>query len=148
MPAPHVISDRICIAEALHHLKPFRIGRSSFYGTPDRPGARWTLIEELDIREGRTLTMDRKRFNRWLRCLSGEPATRRSDRVNRLGLEDGHRPPAADAPQKELEALLEHLIAAAATDADFRAAITAALHRISPRQAMIEQVTRGPTHRP
>jgi hypothetical protein len=84
MSTRHPAPDRIRLSEALAHLRPI-MSRSSFYGSVSRPGPRWTLIGYLDLRNGPPITLDRKRFFRWLRKLVGGPATGRQRGSERLG---------------------------------------------------------------
>src|SRR5690606_13583667 len=81
------VSSRISLSEALTLLKPV-MSKSSFYGSADNPGPRYTHIHALDIREGRRITLDRRKFLRWLDRIVGPPATSRSVRAARL---NGHR---------------------------------------------------------
>lgn len=67
---------RIPLGEALDELDPL-MSRSKFYGqkSAGKPGPRWTMVEQLQIRSGRNgLTLDRRRFERWLKTLQGELA--------------------------------------------------------------------------
>lgn len=43
------------------------------------------MIDELDIRDGPPITMDRKKFSRWLETLKGKRAIKRSTNAERLG---------------------------------------------------------------
>lgn len=83
--SPEVTPERIGITEALVHLAPFRIKRSTFYGSSREPGPRWTMIDELDICDGPPITMDRRRFYRWIKTLKGKRAIERSANAGRLG---------------------------------------------------------------
>jgi hypothetical protein len=81
------------VSEALRQLTPY-MSRSSFYGTSKDPGPRWTMIDQLDIRDtGTHLTLDRGRFERWLRTLVGERATAANDRAGRLGSAGARKAP-------------------------------------------------------
>lgn len=84
MPRKNLAPERIRLSEALIHLQPI-MSRSTFYGSGAEPGPRWTMVAELDIREGPPINMDRTRFFRWLRRLRGEPASSRQPRSERLG---------------------------------------------------------------
>lgn len=75
-------SPRISWREAKRYLQPF-MSKSTWYGTRERPGPRWTMVERLDIREGPPLTMDRDRFFAWLRELAGDLAYEPQDGVHR-----------------------------------------------------------------
>jgi hypothetical protein len=82
-PMPVIAADRIRLADAFVHLKPL-MSRATFYGSQSNPGPRWTMIAQLDIREGPPINMDRRRFNAWLRRLQGGPATDRQPVSKRL----------------------------------------------------------------
>lgn len=63
--------DRIRLSEIVQTIKPL-MGKSSFYGSREKPGPRWTDVERLDIRVSRKgVTADRERFERWYRELQG-----------------------------------------------------------------------------
>jgi len=79
------LPERIRVSEAIRLLKPY-MSRSAFYGTATNPGPRWTMVDQLDIRDSRShLTLDRRGFERWLRELVGDRATAAHRRVERLG---------------------------------------------------------------
>lgn len=78
---------RISLSDALKELKPL-MSKSAFYGDKKagKPGPRWTMVDKLQIRTGRNgLTLDRRRFERWLSTLEGEPAHEAHPNSSRLG---------------------------------------------------------------
>jgi hypothetical protein len=77
---PSMKTDRIRLSVALKHLTPF-MSRSTFYAGP-----RWSMIEELDIREGPPLTLSQVKFTRWLKTLAGNLAVGRQAVSGRLGV--------------------------------------------------------------
>jgi len=96
-PLPAMSNDplpkRIRASDALRQLAPY-MSRSRFYGTAINPGPRWTMVDQLDIRDsGSHLTVDRGRFERWLRELAGDRATAANGRAERLGEAAARKPP-------------------------------------------------------
>jgi hypothetical protein len=77
--------DRISLSEVVRTIKPL-MSRSTFYGSPEDRGPRWTEVDRLEIRSGRYgVTADRKRFERWYRELQGDLATSPHATAARLG---------------------------------------------------------------
>lgn len=85
-----VTADRIGLSEALIDLEPF-MGKSTFYGSAAIPGPRWTMVERLEIRCGKRVTLDRAKFFRWLKELSGELAVNRHSSSRRLGMSQNRK---------------------------------------------------------
>lgn len=81
MSKPKPVPRRIAVSEALAHLKPF-MSRSTFYNK--ETGPRWLMVDELDIRLGPPLNMDRKLFSKWLTSLEGDRANGPAPMADRL----------------------------------------------------------------
>lgn len=84
MSKERIVPDRIRLSEALERLEPF-MSKSNFYGTSSRPGPRWTMVSQLDIRKGPPITLDRRRFYAWLETLRGELAVDQHPNAMHLG---------------------------------------------------------------
>lgn len=83
---PLVPPDRISLADIVKTIKPV-MSRSTFYGSKDNRGARWTEIQRLDLRRGHYgITADRQSFERWYRTIQGELASTPHEVATRLGL--------------------------------------------------------------
>jgi hypothetical protein len=122
MPKEKIVPRRISLAEALEHLRPLGIGKSTFYGSSSHPGPRWTLVAELDIREGSAITLDRGKFFAWLRKLTGERARQSSERAFRLGGHLRTTPATENSFGELLSALCLALEAGQISDAEFQRA--------------------------
>lgn len=80
-----ISADRISLSEIVATIKPL-MSKSTFYGTKQNPGPRWTEIERLDLRSGpHGITADRQRFERWYREIQGELASTAHAIAARLG---------------------------------------------------------------
>ena len=119
---PNTTTERISLSEIVTTIRPL-MSKSTFYGTKQNPGPRWTEVAKLDIRSGRHgITADRQRFTRWYRELQGQLATAAHPKSARLG--DRARS-SADTFREELVLLCAGLAAGRITEDDFdRAVVT------------------------
>ena len=99
--------DRISLTEIVKTIKPV-MSKSTFYGSQQNPGPRWTEIEHLDIRCGRRITADRRRFERWYREIQGDLASTPHEIAARLGGR-GRRAPHQGTYGEQLAALCSAL---------------------------------------
>lgn len=115
---PPVPPDRISLADIVKTIKPV-MSRSTFYGSKENRGARWTEIQVLDLRRGRYgITADRQSFERWYREIQGELASTPHEAATRLG---GHarRAPSQATYGVQLAALCSALEQGAITRQQF-----------------------------
>ena len=132
---PEKLTDeRVTVAQALEY---WNRSKSWFHGESARRGWRWTRSEELDLRSGPPMTMDRRAVIRLKRELTGAPVKDRHPNAEHLGgysqpetissadIPVNHAPPADYVHQLTL--LIKLLESGVITESQFRL-VRAELH--------------------